>query len=181
VRLIIVPAKNAPFAHELRAALGQLIRRLRSVDSVGGPTWSQLAILGRLEREGDTTSAALAAAERIRPQSMGAALDVMEAENLIVRRPDTNDRRQVRISVSARGREIVRRSRAACDEWLTHAISTRLTRAEQATLREAIALMARLAEGDSIADRSEERTGRRTSSAESSGGSSGGRQVARSR
>ena len=54
-------------ASELRIVLGQLVRRLRAEHRF---PISQATVLSRLDREGAATTSALAAAERVRPQSM---------------------------------------------------------------------------------------------------------------
>lgn len=131
-------------AHRLRVTLGRLSRRLRSVET-NGMTWSQAAVLGRLENDGEATAAALAAAEGVRPQSMAATLDILEAEGLVARRPDEKDRRQLRVSITERGRAMVRSARASKEQWLAQAIG-KLTREEAEMLKNAVVLLERLAE-----------------------------------
>src|SRR5438270_8686538 len=77
-------------ASELRLVLGQLVRRLRAEYTF--PV-AQASVLSRLDREGAQTTSALAAAERVRPQSMAQTLTELEATGLIERRPDPADRR----------------------------------------------------------------------------------------
>ena len=54
-------------ASELRVVIGQLVRRLRAEH---GFSLAQGAVLGRLDREGASSTSDLASAERVRPQSM---------------------------------------------------------------------------------------------------------------
>jgi DNA-binding MarR family transcriptional regulator len=133
-------------AYDLRVALGRLVRRVRSVEPTHGATWSQFSILSRLERIGGTTAATLAAEEGVRPQSMGASLDALEAERLVRRDPDPADRRQVIVSISEAGRQLLLSKRASREQWLTKVISSRLSREEQTILKEAVRLLERLAE-----------------------------------
>ena len=66
-----------PFAADLRLVLGRSLRRIRA--SIGSP-FGHGAVLGRLDREGPHTTAALAAAENMRPQSMAQFIAELESE-----------------------------------------------------------------------------------------------------
>ena len=129
-------------ASELRIVLGHLVRRLRREYSfpVG-----QASVLGRLDREGPLTTSDLAAAERVRPQSMAQTVSELETAGLIGRRPDKDDRRRVLIDLTARGRERLHEDRRRREGWLAEAIAAELTAEEQETLIEALPLLRRLA------------------------------------
>ena len=131
-------------AAELRIVLGRLIRRLRAEYRFG---LTQASVLGRLDREGPQYIGELAAAERVRPQSMSQALDELEAEKLIERRPDAADGRRTRIALTAEGRAALEADRAARDGWLSKEI-TQFTPQEQEILHEAVRLLDRLANSD---------------------------------
>lgn len=139
------PATEPVLAHRLRVALGRLLRTLRSMEAEG-LSWSQAALLGRLECDGEATAAALAAAEGVRPQSMAAALDVLEREGLVARRPDTQDRRQLLVSITERGRAMILSARASREQWLAQAMTKRFSQEEMATVSAAVCLIERLAE-----------------------------------
>ena len=121
--------------------LGQLLRRLRA--EYAFPV-AQASVLSRLDREGPQTTSALAAAERVRPQSMAQTLADLEAEELISRRPDPEDRRQVLIELTARGNERVAESRGRREDWLAAAITAELSPEEQRTLLSAVPLLQRV-------------------------------------
>ncbi len=91
------------------------------------------------------TTSALAAAERVRPQSMAQTLAELAASDLIARTPDPDDRRQVLIELTASGRERLGEDRKRRDGWLAAALAE-LTEAEQRTLVEAVPLLRRLSE-----------------------------------
>ncbi len=137
-------ADLASLPSELRVVVGQLIRRLRAQYAFG---WSHASVLSRLYREGPQFIGELAAAERVRPQSMSQTLADLEADGLIERGPDAEDGRRTRIAITAQGRSAVEAERAARDGWLAGEISG-FTAAERATLQDAVALMRRLAETD---------------------------------
>jgi DNA-binding MarR family transcriptional regulator len=75
-------------AGELRVLTGRLKRRLREQAHLGDFTPSQTAALGRLRREGPATVTALAKAEGMRPQSMGAIVAALEAAGMVSGAPD---------------------------------------------------------------------------------------------
>lgn len=121
--------------------LGQLVRRLRAEYTF--PV-AQAAVLSRLDREGSQTTSALAAAERVRPQSIAQTLAELEAARLIDRRPDPTDGRRVLIGLTERGRDRVLEERGRREGWLAGAIAAELTLEEQTTLLAAVPLLQRL-------------------------------------
>jgi len=140
-----VPRRSevASTASELRIVLGQLVRRLRVEHRF---PISQGAVLGRLDRGGPQTTSALAAAERVRPQSMAQTVAELEAEGLVGRTPDPDDRRQVMIGLTERGGRVLAEDRSRREGWLADAIATELTAEEQAVLARAVPLLRRLAQ-----------------------------------
>jgi DNA-binding MarR family transcriptional regulator len=132
----------ASAAGELRLVLGQLVRRLRAEYSF--PV-AQASVLSRLDREGAQSTSALAAAERVRPQSMAQTLSELETAGLIARRPDPADRRRVLIELTDGGRERVLEARGRRQDWLAAAIAEELDPEEQQTLLAAVPLLRRLA------------------------------------
>ena len=130
-------------AGELRVVLGQLMRRLRAEH---GFSLSQGAVLGRLDREGPQSISDLAAAERVRPQSMAQTLGDLEAERLITRSADPNDGRRTLIDLSAAGRRELAADRLHREGWLARAIADELSDAEQEVLARAVELLQRLSE-----------------------------------
>ncbi len=136
---------------ELSLAIGQLLRRLRTESNPDGLTWSQTVALARLERAGPTTTADLARAESVKPQSMGATLAELEREGLVERHPHPTDGRQVLFALTAEGIEARQKRSAAKQKWLLAAMA-RLDPGEQQTLMSAAALIKRLGEFDSQHD-----------------------------
>ena len=132
-------------AAELRVLVGQLKRRLREQATLGDLTESQIAVLRRLDRDGPATVTALARAEGMRPQSMGANVAPLEAAGLISGTPDPNDGRQTIWSLTPACREKVKAGRTAREDWLFRTIQTHLSPTEQEELAHAIELLKRLA------------------------------------
>jgi DNA-binding MarR family transcriptional regulator len=133
----------ASVASELRIVLGQLVRRLRTDNAL--PT-SHAAVLSRLDRAGAQTTSGLAAAERMRPQSMAQTLAELGGDGLVARTPDPADGRQILIELTARGRERLAGERQRRESWLSQAIAAQLSAAEQKLLADAVALLRRLSE-----------------------------------
>jgi DNA-binding MarR family transcriptional regulator len=130
---------------ELSLAIGQLIRRLRAETNPSELTWSQTTALARLDKMGWMTTADLARAESVKPQSMGAVLADLEQEGLVQRRPHPTDGRQVLFALTGEGVEARRKRSIAKQEWLLAAMA-KLNPAEQQILISAIALIKRLSD-----------------------------------
>jgi DNA-binding MarR family transcriptional regulator len=133
-------------AAELMQSVGALVRRVRAEGGQEGLGWSQDAAMGRLARTGPMTTADLARAERVKPQSMGALLAELEQDGLVQRQPHPTDGRQILVSLTATGVEARRQRHAAKLAWLSTAID-RLHAEERRTLVTAVGLVRRLAEG----------------------------------
>ena len=127
---------------ELLSVTGQLTRRLRAISNTRELTWSQVAIMARLEEAGPLTTADLARAESVKPQSMGGTLAAMEEEGLVERQPHPTDGRQILYALTDEGREARTKVRLAKREWLLAAIA-QLSQAEQKTLLAAVDIIRR--------------------------------------
>lgn len=138
--------RAADLAAEFRVVLGKLKRRLREHANKGDLSLSQMAVLGYLDREGPSTVTALARAEGVRPQSMGATVAALEEAGLVSGAPHPADGRQIMLSLTATAREWIKASRAAREDWLSQAIRSHLSPAEQEELAKAAALLRRLVE-----------------------------------
>jgi DNA-binding MarR family transcriptional regulator len=130
-------------AAELRGVLGALRRKLREQSHLGDFTESQISVLRLLERANATISA-LARAEGMRPQSMGAIIAALEAAGLIAGTQDPADGRQTLWVLTPTCRERIKASRAAREDWLFRAIRKNFSGAEQRELSQAIELLKRL-------------------------------------
>jgi DNA-binding MarR family transcriptional regulator len=132
-----------PVAEDLTLAIGQLIRRLRFAANPGEMTLSQSSALARLEREGPMTTADMARAESMKPQSMKAILASLEEEDCVERQPHPTDGRQILFVLTPKGLEERRRHTVAKREWLIEALA-KFDEAEIQMLAAAIPLIRRL-------------------------------------
>jgi DNA-binding MarR family transcriptional regulator len=131
-------------ASDLRVAIGRLVRRLRAERR--DVSLAQVTVLARLDHHGPSGISAMAAAERVRPQSMASTVAALEVAGLVTRRPDPGDGRRVVIELTAEGHETLAADRRRREGWLADAIDRDLTVAERRVLAEATALLVRLAD-----------------------------------
>jgi DNA-binding MarR family transcriptional regulator len=134
---------SAQVAHELRETIGRLVRRLRAEP---GPSVGRMTVLARLDRSGPASVSDLAAAERMRPQSMAQTVSDLERAGLVSRRPDPDDGRRAFVELTAAGVALLHDTRARRETWLTEALERELDPRERELLREAVALMDRVAD-----------------------------------
>lgn len=86
------------------------------------------------------TPGALAIHERVRPPSMTRVIASLADMGFVDRAPHPIDGRQVLVSVSESGAELVKAARRARQEWLAERLAT-LNRSERDILRSAADLM----------------------------------------
>lgn len=133
-------------AAALYVSIGLFLRQLRRAPVQGELTLPERAALERLDRAGSATPGALAKAEQISPQAMGATLDALVGRGLVERRPDPEDGRRIFMSPTEAGREFVRNKRNARTEQLAKALTEGFTRADLDILAAAAPLIERLGE-----------------------------------
>jgi DNA-binding MarR family transcriptional regulator len=138
------PVVATDLAHDLRVAVGRVIRRLRAEP---GPAMPQLTVLGRLDRHGPASVSELAAGERMRPQSMAQTVRDLEGAGLVTRRPDPDDGRRALVELTDAGLHALRRSRAHREGWLAETLERDFDDRERELLRDAVALLDRIADG----------------------------------
>ena len=129
------------FAH----AVGLLLRRMRAAAASQELSFTESVVMARLSKDGPATTAELARAEGMRPQSMGATIAALEEEGIVERKPHPTDGRQVNIALTAKGVEVRKSAKDAKRTWLAQAIA-RLDKEEQAALFVAGELIPRLVE-----------------------------------
>jgi len=130
---------------EFGQAIGSLLRRLRSANESADLSWTQYAVINRLDRNGPTTTAELARAEGIKPQSMGAIVGALEELGIVERKPHPTDGRQVNIQLTTQGIALRQSVKDARWKWLAEAVAE-LDEGERETLLAAGHIIKRLAE-----------------------------------
>lgn len=127
-----------------RAAI-RLLRTVRTADDETGVSPPKLSALSVLVFGGATSLSALARAEQVTPATMSKLVSDLEGLGLVAKRADRDDKRGVRIEVTAEGRTLMeegRKRRLA----LLHKRLAKLSREERALLADASALMMRVAD-----------------------------------
>jgi DNA-binding MarR family transcriptional regulator len=140
---------DAGLATALRISVTRLARRLRAERLTKGlePGLSdtQLAALAALERHSAMTPGELADHEKVQPPSMTRVITALEELGLVMRAPHASDRRQVVLTVTDRGRELVQQSRLLREAWLAKRLRD-LTPQERAALRAAAPILEKLSQ-----------------------------------
>ena len=93
----------AETAQRLRTAVTRLNRRLRS-SSLGGVSPAQASALAMIDRLGSPSLGELAAAEQVQPPTITRLVASLERDGLVQRRVDGEDRRCLRVTLTASGR-----------------------------------------------------------------------------
>jgi DNA-binding MarR family transcriptional regulator len=132
---------------DLAQSIGLLVRRARAAAASQELSWTEIAVLKRLAREGPATTADLARALGMRPQSMRTIIAALEEMDMIERKPHPTDGRQVNLSLTAKGAAVQKSANAAKQTWIAQAIA-KLDKQEQETLFAAGEVIRRLVERD---------------------------------
>jgi DNA-binding MarR family transcriptional regulator len=130
---------------DLLHAIGLVVRRARSAAASHGLSLTESAVMARLAREGPATTADLARAEGMKPQSMGTTIAALEEMGMVERKPHPTDGRQVNIALTAKGAAVRKSAGDAKRTWLAQAIS-QLDEDERETLFKAGEIIKRLVE-----------------------------------
>jgi DNA-binding MarR family transcriptional regulator len=141
---------DAGLATAMRISITRLARRLR-VERLGlGGSEAilsdiQLAALAALERHDAMTPGELAEHEKVQPPSMTRVIAVLEERGLVRRAAHPTDRRQVILTVTQQGRDLVELVRRRREAWLAQRMQE-LTPEERATLLAAAPILEKLSQ-----------------------------------
>jgi DNA-binding MarR family transcriptional regulator len=130
---------------DLMQSLGVLLRRVRAASGSHELSLTEASVMGRLAKDGPASTADLARAEGMKPQSMGTTIAALEEMGLVERKPHATDGRQVNIGLTAKGAAVRKSAKDAKQSWLMQAIS-QLDESERETLFKAGEIIKRLAE-----------------------------------
>ena len=137
---------TAALAHDLRLAVMRFSRRLRNQRVDTSVTLTHLAALSTLQRHGPMSPGELAAYERVQPPSMTRVVVALENLGLVTRTPHPTDGRQVIIDLTPAAQELLADEARAREAWLSSRLQE-LSAEDRAVLREAAAIMDKLASG----------------------------------
>jgi DNA-binding MarR family transcriptional regulator len=134
---------------DLTQAVGLLVRRVRAAAASHDLSLTESAVMARLAKDGPATTADLARAEGMKPQSMGTTIAALEEMGMIERKPHPTDGRQVNIELSTKGMAVRKSARDAKRTWLAQAI-TRLDEKDRDTLFKVGEIIRRLVQSDPL-------------------------------
>lgn len=98
-------------AARLHSVAIQLLRRARRDDTALGLSAARASALSVLVFGGPRTIGELATAEQVTPPSMTRLVSSLEAEGLVRRTADRDDRRVVRVAATAKGKRVLEAGR----------------------------------------------------------------------
>ena len=119
----------------LRISVMRLSRRMRQERNDVGLSATHVAALATLERHGPLPLGELAALEKVAPPSMTRVVTRLTDLELVARSSRPGDKRQVLVTITDHGRELLAADRRRRNEWL----SARLTRTARRRSRRALA------------------------------------------
>ena len=130
---------------EFAQTIGRVVRQMRAAAAQHELSLTESAVLARLGREGPATTAELARAENMRPQSMSAAVATLEERGLVERKPHPSDGRQTNIALTEKGAVVRSSTKDLKRAWLAQA-TARLADEERQILSRAGDILKRLFE-----------------------------------
>jgi DNA-binding MarR family transcriptional regulator len=129
---------------QVRRGAIRLARRLRMERPADALSGTKVVVLAHILHRGAARPGEIAAAERLQPQSLTRVIAELEAERMITRSRDEQDRRQYVLELTEAGARALAEDMASRDEWLARAMAD-LTEAERHVLYLAGELMDRIA------------------------------------
>jgi DNA-binding MarR family transcriptional regulator len=111
-----------PAVAELLQSIGLLVRRVRAAAASHELSLTESGVMARLDKYGSATTAELARAESVKPQSMGATVAALEEMGMVERKPHPTDGRQMNVVLTAKGAAVRKTARDAKRTWFAQAI-----------------------------------------------------------
>jgi DNA-binding MarR family transcriptional regulator len=145
---VITPRRTSPardvdaVADRLHSAAIHLLRRLRVEDEALGISAPRLSALSVLVFAGPQRVGQLAQIEQVEPPTMTRLVDGLERDGYVVRSPDPDDARAVKVAPTDRGRDALLEGRRRRVEAFSGLLAT-LPRKELDQLRRGVAALER--------------------------------------
>jgi DNA-binding MarR family transcriptional regulator len=139
--------EDTELARDLRLAIGRVARRLRRayVDAGEGLSFLELAMLQRLERDGQTSPGTLADDEGVTSAAVAATLSALERKGMVTRRRSTQDGRRIVVTISSTGQRTLHQRESASVSSVEAALQ-QLTAADRRRLAAVIPTLEKVAE-----------------------------------
>lgn len=139
-------SRNSDDLDRLRVVLLRLSRRIRA-NSVGELTPSQFSLFVAVNKHGPTTVGQIAEIEHVKPPTASKIIAKLEADRLVRRTADPDDRRCALIESTALGRTYLDGVRVAGRNWVAGQLEA-LDGDDVAALEAALPALERLLAGD---------------------------------
>lgn len=133
-------------ADRLHSAAIHLLRTVATVDAESGLSAARLSALSVIVYGGPLTMTALAIAERVSPATITSTVTGLELAGLVARQRTGTDARQVSVTATQAGRDLMDRARARRLRVLVEALEG-LTAADRAAIAEAVTALERIVGG----------------------------------
>ena len=127
-------------AESLHSAAIHLLRKLRRADARSGLNAPRLSALSVIVFGGPLTLGQLAEAEQVRPPTMTRIVHALEAQGLVRKSANAEDRRTIHLSATMKGKRVMLEARKRRVGSLATQIGKR-SRGEQARLRDAMGIL----------------------------------------
>jgi DNA-binding MarR family transcriptional regulator len=133
--------------NELRVAIGRIARRMRQLYAAHDDvvSFTETAVLSRLNRDGPSSPSILAGREQVTAQAITQVVNVLERREFITREPDPTDGRRTIVAISSAGRAVLADREEAIHRRLLEALE-RLTASERRQLTASVPLLERIAD-----------------------------------
>ena len=122
------------------------MRRIYAKYDGAGPSFTEVAVLVHLAREGAGTPAELAGRERVTSQAIAAVVGELEKRKLVSRTPHPGDGRKTVVTITPAGKEVLEDRELAVMSGLVWALEERFSAAEVRLLESVVPLLNRLAD-----------------------------------
>ncbi len=129
-------------ATQVRLTCQRISRRVR-FEGTHEVAPHQFSVMARLV-DGEKTPTRIAEIERVSTPSITRTLNCLQDDGIITRTPHPTDGRQVMVTLTDKGREIVARTLARRDSWMAERLAT-LTDTQLDVLRDAVEILAEVA------------------------------------
>lgn len=130
---------------EFVQSVAMLVRRVRQAGISNELSMTESMVVSRIDKDGPATTADLARAESMKPQSMGATVASLEHRGIVERKPHSTDGRQMLVHLTAKGTALRKSTREAKHSWIAQAFS-QLDEGERRVLFEAGEIIRRVVE-----------------------------------
>lgn len=128
-------------AEDLRQAIGELVRAVRTADTMPP---GEAAVLGHLDRSGPQTTAELAHRRGVTHQSAAKSVKGLIDSGSVRAVPHASDGRKLLLHLTDTGHARLRQERSRRATWLNTAIREVLDRDERRQLRNCVPLLDRI-------------------------------------